>query len=67
MTGAVIVFTAASVGCAASNGFEMLVAFRVLQGLAGGVLIPAVFSAVFLLFQPGREQTIATTMAESSL
>ncbi len=63
VTGAVIVFTAASAGCAASNGFEMLVAFRVLQGLAGGVLIPAVFSAVFLLFQPGREQTIATTMA----
>jgi DHA2 family multidrug resistance protein len=32
------------------------------QGFAGGVLIPVVFSAVFLLFPP-RLQTIATTIA----
>ncbi len=63
VTGAIIIFTLASIGCAASTGFEMLIAFRVLQGLAGGFLIPAVFSAVFLLFKPGPEQTIATTMA----
>ena len=63
VTGAISFFTLASIGCAASTGFEMLIAFRVLQGLAGGVLIPVVFSAVFLLFRPGTEQTIATTMA----
>ncbi len=63
VTGAIVIFTLASIGCAASSGFTMLIAFRVLQGLAGGILIPVVFSAVFLLFRPGTEQTIATTMA----
>ena len=62
VTGAVIIFTLASIGCAFSIGFNSLIAFRVLQGLAGGVLIPVVFSAIFLLFRPGTEQTIATTM-----
>lgn len=63
VTGAVALFTVASLGCAASTGFDGLIAFRVVQGLAGGVLIPAVFSAVFLLFSPGFEQTVATTLA----
>ena len=35
--------------------------FRVLQGFSGGVLIPAVFSAVFLLFPP-RLHAVATTI-----
>lgn len=59
---AVVVFTAASVGCAASQSFPALIAFRVVQGFAGGTLIPAVFSAVFLLF-PARGQAAATTIA----
>ena len=40
----------------------MLLAFRVVQGFSGGVLIPAVFSAVFLLF-PSRLHAVATTVA----
>jgi Dimerisation domain of Zinc Transporter/Major Facilitator Superfamily len=52
---AIILFTAASISCAMSAGFASLVASRVVQGLAGGVLIPLVFSAVFLLF-PFRSQ-----------
>jgi MFS transporter, DHA2 family, multidrug resistance protein len=59
---AITLFTLASIGCALSFDFAMLVAFRVLQGFAGGTLIPAVFSAVFLLF-PLRLHPIATTMA----
>lgn len=59
---AVALFTLASVGCAASGSFAALVAWRVLQGLAGGTLIPAVFAAVFLLF-PQRRQGVATTLA----
>ncbi|MFD0849284.1 DHA2 family efflux MFS transporter permease subunit [Sphingosinicella xenopeptidilytica] len=59
---AVAVFTVASAGCAASQSFPMLIGFRVLQGFAGGTLIPAVFSAVFLLF-PARGQATATTIA----
>src|SRR6266481_5691674 len=59
---AIILFTLASVGCAFSGSFPTLVSFRVVQGFAGGALIPAVFSAVFLLF-PIRLHPIATTMA----
>ena len=60
--GALCLFTLASTCCAASNGFAALIAGRIVQGFAGGVLIPAVFSAVFLLF-PVRQQGIATTLA----
>ncbi|MFL5294867.1 MAG: DHA2 family efflux MFS transporter permease subunit [Phenylobacterium sp.] len=59
---AVSVFTLSSAGCAASSGFAGLIAWRVVQGLSGGTLIPAVFSAVFLLF-PERRQAAATTVA----
>jgi len=60
--GAVSLFTVASAACAASGGFETLIAARAVQGFAGGVLIPSVFSAVFLLF-PFRQQGVATTLA----
>ncbi len=60
--GATTVFTIASVGCASSQTFGSLVAWRILQGFAGGTLIPAVFAAVFLLFPPHR-QGVATTLA----
>jgi DHA2 family multidrug resistance protein len=59
---AIALFTLASIGCAFSGNFLTLVGFRVLQGFAGGTLIPAVFSAVFLLF-PVRLHPIVTTMA----
>ena len=59
---AISVFTLASIGCAASESFAALIAWRVLQGFSGGTLIPAVFSAVFLLF-PISRQGLATTFA----
>jgi DHA2 family multidrug resistance protein len=59
---AIATFTLASAGCAISGSFAALVAWRVLQGLSGGTLIPAVFSAVFLLFEQKR-QDIATMLA----
>ncbi|MGI9449417.1 MAG: DHA2 family efflux MFS transporter permease subunit, partial [Geminicoccaceae bacterium] len=59
---ALSIFTCASAGCAYSAGFETLIAWRIVQGFSGGVLIPLVFSAVFLLF-PVRFQGIATTIA----
>src|SRR5271169_4144292 len=59
---AIAVFTLASLGCAASGSFTELIAWRVMQGLSGGTLIPAVFSAVFLLF-PSQRQGLATTFA----
>jgi DHA2 family multidrug resistance protein len=58
----IAVFTVASAGCAFSGSFEVLIAWRILQGLAGGLLIPQVFAAGFALF-PGRGQATATTIA----
>ena len=55
------VFTLASAGCAASQSFEVLVAWRIVQGFSGGTLIPAVFAAVFLLF-PVARQSLATML-----
>ena len=55
-------FTLASLGCALSGSFQALISWRVAQGFSGGMLIPAVFSAVFLLF-PARMQGIATGLA----
>jgi MFS transporter, DHA2 family, multidrug resistance protein len=59
---AIVLFTAASVGCGTSASFESLIAWRAAQGFSGGVMIPAVFAAVFQLF-PGRGQAAATTLA----
>src|SRR5207237_5905317 len=50
---AISVFTVTSIGCAFSANFATLVVFRVFHGFAGGTLIPAVFSVIFLLF-PAR-------------
>lgn len=58
----VSIFTIASIGCATSSGFAGLIAWRILQGFAAGTLIPAVFSAVFLLFPP-RLEALATSIA----
>lgn len=59
---AITLFTLASIGCAMSIGFASLIGCRIVQGLAGGVLIPTVFSAVFLLF-PTERQGLATMLA----
>jgi len=46
---ATLAFTLASIGCALSASIGMLMAFRVAQGFFGGMLIPAVFTAVFIM------------------
>lgn len=56
---AVVLFTISSIACAMSGNFSALITFRALQGFSGGALIPAVFSAVFLLF-PIERQPLAT-------
>jgi MFS transporter, DHA2 family, multidrug resistance protein len=55
-------FTLASLGCALSNSFGPFILFRVVQGFCGGAVIPAVFTAGFLLF-PERQRLLATTLA----
>jgi len=59
---ATAVFTLASLGCAFSGNFATLVLCRIVQGFAGGALIPAVFTGIFLLF-PARQHPIAGTIA----
>lgn len=59
---ALSVFTLASIACAVSFDFVSLIAARVIQGFAGGVLIPLVFAAIFLLF-PRQNHPLATTIA----
>ncbi len=55
-------FVAASAACALSTGFDALIAARTVQGFFGGMLIPSVFTAVFVLI-PKRHEVLATTMA----
>src|SRR5215813_11147874 len=55
-------FVAASWVCALSSDFQMLVWARVVQGFFGGMLIPSVFTAVFVLI-PKRHEVLATTLA----
>lgn len=58
----ITLFTIASAGCAQSQEFHTLIGWRIVQGFAGGTLIPAVFSSIFLLI-PERRQGLATTIA----
>jgi MFS transporter, DHA2 family, multidrug resistance protein len=55
-------FTLASLGCAFSSTVETLITLRVLQGFCGGMLIPAVFTSIFVMM-PRERQILATTMA----
>ena len=55
-------FTLASLGCALATGLPVLIALRIVQGFFGGMLIPAVFTSVFVMMPPAR-QTLATTLA----
>ncbi len=57
-------FVAASGACAASGTYQALYVARAVQGFFGGVLIPTVFSAVFLMF-PLKRQAMATAIAGS--
>jgi DHA2 family multidrug resistance protein len=60
--GATAIFTLASLGCALSDTLAPLIALRALQGFAGGMLIPAVFTAVFTMI-PERHRVLATALA----
>jgi DHA2 family multidrug resistance protein len=55
-------FTIASLGCAFSTSMTALIGWRVAQGLFGGMLIPAVFTSVFIMM-PEKDRLRATTIA----
>jgi len=52
--GAALGFTLASLACAMAWDIASMAAFRAVQGLLGGVMIPTVFSAVYIMFPPER-------------
>ncbi len=67
-TGAIALFAAASVLCAAANTFEALIAFRLVQGAAAGIIQPmsqAIILDIYPKQQHGRMLAIwgATIMA----
>jgi DHA2 family multidrug resistance protein len=59
---AISCFTIASAGCANSSHFTSLITWRIIQGFAGGAIIPSVFSACFIMF-PKHLQDRATMIA----
>jgi EmrB/QacA subfamily drug resistance transporter len=48
----IVGFALASLGCALSSSIEMLVAFRVLQGVAGALLMPSTLAIIRATFPP---------------
>lgn len=51
---AVVIFTVTSALCGAASSLEMLVAFRILQGLGGGMLAPTGLAMLFRAYPPER-------------
>jgi EmrB/QacA subfamily drug resistance transporter len=50
----VALFTIGSGLCALANSVEMLIAFRVIQGLGGGVVVPIAMAFIYRLSPPGK-------------
>ena len=61
-TAATLGFTLASLGCAVSGDISVMIALRVFQGLCGGMLIPPVFTSVFIMI-PEKHRVLGTTIA----
>jgi DHA2 family multidrug resistance protein len=57
----VLIFTGASVACGASQNLETLVFFRIVQGAAGGALIP-LSQAIMMETFPPKEQGMAMAL-----
>ncbi len=60
-TTCIILFTAASVACGLSTSLGMLVFFRIIQGLAGGALLPTSQALIFESF-PKEKAGIASAI-----
>ena len=60
--GSVALFTAGSLLCALASTIGALIAFRVIQGLGGGMVMPLVFTILTREAGPGRLGRISTLM-----
>jgi EmrB/QacA subfamily drug resistance transporter len=57
--GALALFTVGSVLCAIAPNEQLLIAFRVLQGIGGGALFPIAFAIIFRIFPPAERGAAA--------
>lgn len=48
------IFTAASLACGLAPGIAWLIAFRVVQGIGGGAMMPSTLSIIASAFPPGK-------------
>ncbi|QJD86671.1 MDR family MFS transporter [Cohnella herbarum] len=55
-------FTAGSLLCALATSVETLIAFRIIQGLGGGVVVPIAMAFIYRLSPPGKVGTIMGMM-----
>ena len=53
------VFTVASLGCAATSSYTVLLTCRVVQGVAAGLFVPASLAVLIATFSDGAERTKA--------
>ncbi len=61
--GGLALFTVGSLLCAFAPTKEALIAFRVLQGLGGGVLFPIAFAIIFRVFPPQERGPASAVIA----
>lgn len=57
---ALVAFTLGSLACAAAQSMEQLIAFRVLQGIGGGMLTPVGVAMLFRAFPPAERAKAST-------
>lgn len=54
LMGGMVIFLIASAGCGAAPSMGMLIAFRALQGVGGGIIFSSVFATIGDLFAPAE-------------
>lgn len=59
---ALFLFTSASLACGLSTSIEMLIAFRVMQGVGGGILTPVGTAMLFRAFPPHERAKAAAIL-----
>jgi EmrB/QacA subfamily drug resistance transporter len=60
---ALVVFTLGSVLCALARNIHMLIAFRVFQGVGGGMLTPVGMAMLFRVFPPAERARASAVLA----
>jgi EmrB/QacA subfamily drug resistance transporter len=62
LLGSIIIFTVASALCGLAGSLSQLVAFRVLQGVGGGLMIPVGLAMLFRVFPPAERVRLSSLL-----